>query len=51
MAEVNMNDWEKELQILLRSVQDHPSRDMTVERNRINVLNKLIADRNRSVAA
>jgi hypothetical protein len=37
------NEWEKELRMLLELVQSHPSAEMTRERERIAVLNNLIA--------
>jgi hypothetical protein len=37
------NEWEKELRVLLELVQAHPSAEMTRERERIVVLNNLIA--------
>jgi hypothetical protein len=42
MTDTHLKDWEKELQVLLGLIQAHPSQDMTRERDRIVVLNKLI---------
>jgi hypothetical protein len=39
------NEWEKELRVLLELVQSRPSEDWTRERERIVVLNNLIATR------
>jgi hypothetical protein len=42
-TDANVAEWEKELKVLLGIIQDHPSRDLTVERERVVLLNKLIA--------
>ncbi|WP_293973360.1 hypothetical protein [Sphingomonas sp.] len=41
--EFNPAEWRKELQLLLQMIQSQPSRDWAAERDRIVVLNKLIA--------
>ncbi|MDB5704435.1 MAG: hypothetical protein JWN66_1551 [Sphingomonas bacterium] len=45
MSGLNTEIWEKELRLLLDQLQAHPSRDATVERQRIAVLKNLIATR------
>jgi hypothetical protein len=42
-TESNRADWWKELQVLLRKIQSHPTQDCTAERDRIVVLNKLMS--------
>jgi len=42
MSDAHVQEWEKELHVLLGLIQAHPSQDMTKERDRIVVLNKLI---------
>jgi hypothetical protein len=39
------SEWEKELRVLLQLVESHPSADMARERDRIVVLQKLLATR------
>ena len=51
MSSINGEQWEKELRTLLDQVQAHPSRDLTVERQRIAVLKNLIAMRGKAAAA
>jgi hypothetical protein len=36
------NEWEKELSILLDKVKNHPSADLSAERERIGVLQQLM---------
>lgn len=43
MTEGLENEWEKELRVLLQLVEAHPSADMSRERERIVVLQKLLA--------
>ena len=43
MEHDNLAEWEKELRVLLGLIQSQPSKDLTKERERIVVLNKLIA--------
>jgi len=50
-AQAGTAEWEKELRILLDRVQTKPSADLTAERERIVVLNKLIASRGETVGA
>jgi hypothetical protein len=40
--------WQKELQVLLAKIEQHPSADLTVERDRVAVLNALIAKRSKA---
>jgi hypothetical protein len=47
----NKAEWEKELRILLDKVQNHPSADLTAERERIVLLNTLIAANEKTVPA
>jgi hypothetical protein len=51
MSDTHAQEWEKELQVLLGLIQAHPSQDMTKERDRIVVLNKLIAAQQANAAA
>lgn len=44
MTESFVDDWRKELRILLDYIEAHPSQDLTEKRQRVVVLNKLIAD-------
>lgn len=43
MNESHIGEWTKELRILLDQIQSHPSQDLTEKRERVIVLNKLIA--------
>jgi len=45
MTDSLVDQWEKEQRVLLDLIQNHPSADLTVERDRLVVLNKLIAER------
>ena len=45
MNDTSEDDWEKELRILLDLIQSRPSQDWARERDRIVVLNNLIATR------
>jgi hypothetical protein len=45
------NEWEKELRVLLELVQSRPSGDWTRERERIAVLNNLIATQHKGAAS
>lgn len=45
MSEAYSDQWDKELKILLDKVAEHPSADLAEERERIVVLQKLIAGR------
>ena len=42
------SEWEKELRVLLQLVESQPSADMTRERERIVVLQNLIATRQKA---
>ncbi len=44
MTESNRAEWEKELQILLEQIRDHPSADLGRERARVTVLTKLLGE-------
>lgn len=44
MTDAVLHDWEAELKILLDTIRNHPSRDLTHERERVVVLTKLIAE-------
>jgi hypothetical protein len=46
-----VEEWEKELRVLLGLVASHPSTEMSRERERIVVLKNLIATKQRSTAA
>ena len=45
MEDATLTEWTKELNVLLQLVQSKPSADLERERERIIVLNRLIADR------
>ena len=47
----NTAEWEKELRVLLDKVQNHPSADLTAERERIVLLQKLIASHDQKADA
>jgi hypothetical protein len=47
MSDASMEQWEKELKVLLDLIETHPSRDLTQERERVVVLHKLISERNK----
>jgi hypothetical protein len=51
MEDSIMAEWKKELRVLLDQLQSHPSADSTRERDRIAVLNRLIAGRTQTVDA
>lgn len=51
MIHTNLAEWEKELRVLLGLIQSQPSKDLTQERERIVVLNKLIAVQGKSADA
>jgi len=51
MSDNNQAEWKKELAILLDRIQNHPSQDSIETRERIRVLNTLIAAREQTVAA
>ncbi|MFT4028060.1 MAG: hypothetical protein QM676_14880 [Novosphingobium sp.] len=38
------SEWQKELRLLLGHIAAHPSHDLTAERARVVVLNKLLAE-------
>jgi hypothetical protein len=43
MSDTNEVEWSKELRTLLDKIQSNPSQDLTRERERVVVLNKLLA--------
>ena len=45
MTDASVEQWEKELQVLLERIRTHPSTDLTHERERVVVLEKLIEAR------
>lgn len=45
MSEAVHDSWEKELRVLLNRVQAHPEVDATRDRDRIALLNRLLAPR------
>lgn len=50
MTDASIKAWESELRTLLEKIRAHPSADLTAERQRAVVLEKLIADYNRTKA-
>lgn len=48
MSDSLYEQWQKELKILLEKIEQHPSADLDVERDRVAVLNTLIAKRSAS---
>lgn len=44
MTDTAVNEWEKELKVLLGLIEANPSKDLTRERERVVVLSKLIAE-------
>ncbi len=51
MTDTFREEWEKELKVLLGIIQDHPSRDTTKERERVVVLQQMIAQHEKNLAA
>lgn len=51
MTDSIVQDWKKELRTLLHLIEQYPSRDLAQERDRVVVLQKLIAERSQHVAA
>jgi hypothetical protein len=49
--ESNIADWKKELRVLLDKIQAEPSTDQSAARDRIAVLNRLIAGAGQPVTA
>ncbi len=47
----NIADWKKELRLLLDKIQAEPSADQSAARDRIAVLNRLIAGAGQPVTA
>ena len=45
MDDASISQWTKELRLLLDQIQTQPSQDNDAKRERINVLNQLIASR------
>lgn len=50
MADVMVEQWEKERRVLLDTIQNHPSQDLEQERDRLVVLNKLLQDHGKQPA-
>ena len=44
MTESFASEWRKELRILLDHIETHPTYDLTEQRARVVVLNKLLAE-------
>jgi hypothetical protein len=44
MTDATVQEWEKELKVLLEQIRTHPSQDHTEKRARVVVLQKLIAE-------
>lgn len=44
MTDSFTSEWRKELRILLDHIERHPSHDLTEQRARVVVLNKLLAE-------
>jgi hypothetical protein len=51
MSDASIVEWEKELRVLLDLIEAHPSRDLTQERERVVVLEKLISERSKHSGA
>ena len=51
MIETTLKDREQELRSLLDQISSHPERDWTLERERVAVLQRMIAGAQRSTAA
>lgn len=45
MSDSLYEQWQKELKVLLEKIAQHPSADLAIERDRVAVLNTLIAKR------
>ncbi len=50
MADMMIEQWEKERRVLLDTIQNHPSQDLGQERERLVLLNKLLEERGRQPA-
>lgn len=44
MTDSFVSEWRKELRILLDHIETHPTHDLTEQRQRVVVLNKLLAE-------
>ena len=44
MTDSFVTEWRKELRVLLDYIETHPSHDLTEQRARVVVLNKLLAE-------
>jgi ethanolamine utilization microcompartment shell protein EutS len=51
MTDSIVQEWKKELRVLLDHVAAHPSSDLTQKRERIVILQKLVSERSRYVDA
>lgn len=45
MTDTTRSEWEKELKVLLEQIRNHPSADLTRERERAVLLTRLIGER------
>jgi len=50
MTDSFAKEWEKELRVLLDHIERHPTHDLTEQRARVVVLNKLLAEDERAAA-
>ena len=50
MTDSFVSEWRKELQILLDRIETHPSHDLAEQRQRVVVLQKLLADHEATAA-
>lgn len=50
MTQSFVGEWRKELRVLLDYIEAHPSHDLADKRDRVVVLNKLLADADRQAA-
>lgn len=51
MTDSFVNEWRKELRILLDHIETHPTHDLADKRARVVVLNKLLAEHESQPAA
>ena len=51
MPDQESQEWEKELKVLLELIRTQPSKDLIRERERVVVLNQLIAERSKRLKA
>lgn len=48
MSDPDLEQWQKELKVLLERIRSHPSADLATERERVVVLEQMIAGRVRN---